>query len=275
MIRILVPFDFSRQSVEALKFATTLGGRDYLRICLVHAIGLPSMINSSVALELERKYMEIHRERALRNMSKVIARVAKGFKVETVVDFGGPLRVIGTAVKKTKADIIVMGTQGASGLRELTVGSNTQKVVRNSLVPVIAVRKAVKGFRNIVLPVTLEGYDRKDLVDFVKMFQKIFNTKVHLLFVNTPAAFHRDIDVRPEIEAFSRKYNLNNAVVHVVNDITEAGGIVKFAKDLEQPLVVMSTHGRAGLDHLTKGSVAEDVLNHLSCPLATFRIKSK
>jgi nucleotide-binding universal stress UspA family protein len=274
MKRILVPFDFSPQSIEALKFATGLARKAGSEIFLIHAIEFPAMINSSIALEYEREYMEVHRVRALKSMSRIVERVAKRVKIEKCIDFGGPLHVIESAIKKFQTDVVVMGTKGASGLHELAIGSNTQKVARRSPVPVIAIRKSVKDIDNIVFPVPLEGDGQKEVVESVKALQQFFNAKLHVLFVNTPFAFGRDLLVKPGMEAFSRRYRLDNVSLHVFNETTHAGGIINFTESLENPMVVMGTHGRRGIGHLANGSVAEDVLNHITCPIATFRIKN-
>lgn len=275
MKRILVPFDFSPQAIEALKFATNIAGKEESEIFLLHAIEFPAMINSSVALEFERKYMEVHRERALKSMTRISERVAKGSKVEKLIDFGGPLHAIESAIKTFKPDLVVMGTQGASGLRELTVGSNTEKVVRRSPVPVIAVRKSVKEIDNIVLPVPPQGELQKEVVDAVKELQKFFDAELHVLFVNTPFAFGKDTQVKPGLEAFAKRHRLDHVTLHVFNDTVLADGIINFTKDLKKPMVAMATHGYQGIRHLTTGSVAEDVLNHIDCPIATFKMKKE
>ncbi|HZY81001.1 MAG TPA: universal stress protein [Cyclobacteriaceae bacterium] len=275
MKRILVPFDFSPQSIEALKFATTLATKEEADIFLIHAIEFPAIINSSVALEYERKYVEVHRARAIKSMNKIADRLAKRINVEKLIDFGGPLPAIEQAIKNAQADTVVMGTQGASGLKELTVGSNTQKVVRRSSVPVIAIRKSVKEINNIIMPVPPEGDVEKEIVESIKRLQQLFNAQLHIVFVNTPLEFGKDILVKPALEAFARRHHLENFTLNIFNDVTQAEGIMNFTKNLEKPMVAMGTHGRRGISHLANGSVTEDVLNHINCPVATFRIKNK
>lgn len=273
MKRILVPFDFSPQSIEALKFAVNFAKKERDGIVLLHAIEFPAIVNSSVALEFERQYMEVHRARATSSITKIARRVAKDVEVETIIDFGGPIHVIERAIESSRIDLVVMGTQGASGLKEFTIGSNTQKVARRSTVPVIAIRKSVRQIDNIIFPVPPEGEVPKEIVDFVKSLQEFFDAKLQVLFVNTPYDFGRDVKVKPALAAFCRRHQLRDCTVSVFNDRTGSEGIVNFAKGFENVMVAMGTHGRHGIRVLAFGSVAEDVVNHIDCPVATLRMK--
>jgi len=275
MKHILVPFDFSPPSIEALKFAIDLARREDAEISMIHAIEFPVMINSSVALEYEREYMASHRSKAIKRMSKVAERIAKGFKVNYIIEFGGVVPAIEHAIEYSKADLVVMGTQGATGWKEIAIGSNAEKVVRRSKVPVIAIRKSVKSVRNIVFPFAQGTIDQKEVVESVKKLQLLFNAELHVVFINTPFAFGRDSNIRPAMEAFAKRYNLRNCSFDIFNDINEAEGIINYTRRFKEPMVAMGTHGRRGIKHLSMGSVTEDVLNHINCPISTFRLESK
>jgi nucleotide-binding universal stress UspA family protein len=272
MKHIVVPFDFSHPATEALKFAAQLATKEDADILMIHAIEFPVMVNTSVALELEKKYIEVHRAEAIRRMRKIAARVAKNARVDFRVDFGGTIAAILRAVKTFDADAIVMGTNGASGLEELTVGSNTQRVVRKSRVPVIVIRKAVKSISNIVLPILPEAEDLDETIKSIKDLQQTFNAKLHILYINTPTWFKREIESKAGLENFVRRYNLKDATVNVINDHDEESGIINFAKEMDEPMVVMATHGHQGIRHFMMGSLAEDVVNHIDCPITTFRM---
>jgi len=273
MKKILVPCDFSQSSIEALKFATEIAVKEKAEIRLIHAIELPTLYDSSFALAFEQDYMKDQRSAALKKLNKVADRWVKGaVKTTSEVEFGGTIGVIERTIKSSRADLLVMGTHGASGLKEYTIGSNTEKVVRNSQVPMIAVRKAVKNISNIVFPVRPEA-DLENITMHVKALQDLFKAKLHVLFVNTPALFHRDSEIRPKLDALAKQYMLKNYTLNIFNDSLEAEGIINFTAGLKEPMVAMRTHGRRGITHLANGSVAEDVVNHIECPVWTYKIK--
>jgi nucleotide-binding universal stress UspA family protein len=273
MKTILVPCDFSQQSIEALKFATEIAVRQDAELRLLNVIELPVLYDSSFSLAFEQDYMKQQRSAALLKLNKIADRWVKdATKTTSEVEFGGLVTVIEQSLKTHGAGLVVMGTQGASGIKEYTIGSNTEKVVRNITVPLIAVRKSVKNISNIIFPVRPEG-DLEDITMRVKALQAIFKAHLHVLYVNTPALFHRDADIKPKLEALAKRYLLKNYTLNIFNDIGEAEGIINFSNDLKEPMVAMRTHGRRGLTHLANGSVAEDVVNHIECPVWTFKIK--
>jgi nucleotide-binding universal stress UspA family protein len=273
MKKIIVPCDLSQPSIEALKFATEIATRDKAEIRLVNAIELPVLYDSSFALAFEQDYMKDQRSAALKKLNKIAERWVKGaVKTTCEVEFGGTLHVIQRLAARNKADLVIMGTHGASGWREFAIGSNTEKAVRNLNVPLIAVRKSVKTITNIVFPIYPES-DLEEITMHVKALQDLFKAKLHVLFVNTPALFHRDIDVRPKLEAIAKRYLLKNYTLNIFNDVDQPSGIINFTENLKEAMVAMRTHGRRGINHLATGSVAEDVVNHIKCPVWTFKIK--
>jgi nucleotide-binding universal stress UspA family protein len=273
MKNILVPCDFSQPSIEALKFATEIAVRKKAGIHLINAIEFPVLYDSSFALAFEQDYMKDQRSAALKKLNKISERWVKGAaKTTSEVEFGGTINVIQRSIEATKSELVVMGTHGASGLREYTIGSNTERIVRNSKVPMIAIRKAVKNISNIVFPVRPEG-NLEDITMRVKDLQEFFKAKLHVLFVNTPALFHRDSDIKPQLDILAKRYMLKNYTLNIYNDIDEAEGIINFSSTMKEPLIAMRTHGRPGITHLANGSVAEDVVNHMDCPVWTYKIK--
>jgi nucleotide-binding universal stress UspA family protein len=163
-----------------------------------------------------------------------------------------------------------MGTRGASGLEEYLIGSNTEKIVRFSPVPVFAIRKApdIKNITNIVFPTTLE-LKQWPLVDEIKKLQRFFGGRLHLLLINTPYNLQRSADENKKMEAFAAHYELENYTINIRNDFREPNGIMGFASEIKADLIVMGTHGRRGLAHLFAGSIAEDIVNHMDCPIWT------
>ncbi|MDZ7650500.1 MAG: universal stress protein [Cytophagales bacterium] len=166
-----------------------------------------------------------------------------------------------------------MGTHGASGLKEFFVGSNTEKIVRTSQVPVIAIKGPVKAgsIKNIVFPNVL-SLEQEELTQKVKALQSFFKATLHVLYVNTPSNFRRDIEVKKEMKDFAKRFMLKDYTLTIFNDYSEEEGLRNFVVESKADLVAMSTHGRRGINHLMSGSIAEDAVNHLTCPIWTYKI---
>jgi nucleotide-binding universal stress UspA family protein len=276
MKRILVPCDFSDPAIQAFKFAVEVAKESRGEVILLNVVELPVMHESVLmpTLSFEEAFIKDMKAHAEKNFAKMKDKWAKeGPKVSSFIEFGGATPTIREFVKENSIDLIVMGTHGASGLKEFFVGSNTEKIVRTSGVPVIAVKGSVKvsSIKNIVFPNTFTT-DQEELTLKVKALQNFFKATLHILYVNTPSTFRRDIEVKKEMKEFVKRFMLKDYTLTIYNDYSEEEGLRNFVNETKSDMVAMATHGRRGINHLMSGSIAEDVVNHLKCPIWTYKI---
>jgi nucleotide-binding universal stress UspA family protein len=278
MKKILVPSDFSEQAMNAFKFAVDLASKAKSQIHLLHVIELPVLYDTTLmpALSFEKEYLEDAAGLAKTTFTRIINKLNKDIKVSWSVGYGNPTSVILQELKASKYDLIAMGTKGATGLKEYFVGSNTEKIVRLSGVPVISVPGPVgiSSIKNLILATGFSG-NQGAFVSAVKQLQKVLNTALHLVYVNTPAMFRKDSESKELLNAFIKKYELSAVKPVIVNDITEEEGVINYAINTGKCMVAMATHGRKGLAHILTGSVAEDVVNHIKFPVYTVRLDKK
>jgi hypothetical protein len=71
---------------------------------------------------------------------------------------------------------------------------------------------------------------------------------------------------------FAKRFMLKDYTLTIFNDYSEEEGLRNFVVESKADLVAMSTHGRRGINHLMSGSIAEDAVNHLTCPIWTYKI---
>lgn len=274
MKKILVPCDFSDPAVEAFKFAVNIAEKSGGTIHLVHVVELPVLYDSAAVLSFEQAYMSDRKKEVIKGFNKLKDKYARDLPItiKMHVEYGGTVPVIRRLVAETKADIVILGTHGAKGLKEFTIGSNTEKIVRSSPVPVISLKKAAKHIKSIVLP-TPPDFDLEKLTLEVKDLQAFFGATLHVLYVNTPARFRTDSQIKSAMKDFAKRFMLKNYTLNIYNDISEEEGIKSFAKEVKADLIAMRTHGRRGIAHLASGSIAEDVVNHIDCAIWTYVVK--
>jgi nucleotide-binding universal stress UspA family protein len=279
MKNLLVPCDFSPESREAYQFALQLAAKTSGTVSVLKAIDLPVMYES--ALGATPYYFDPTLIKELKEDAALqFDKLKKQFPSSVTSTFfsqEGPVTpIIRQFIADHNMDVVVMGTRGASGLEEYLIGSNTEKIVRFSPVPVFAIRKApaIDSIKNIVLPTTLEK-NQEALFSEIKQLQAFFGAKLHLLLVNTPYNLERTADEKERLETFAKQSGLENYTINLRNDFREPNGIVRFATEINADLIAMGTHGRRGLNHLFTGSIAEDVVNHIDCPIWTFSTRTK
>jgi hypothetical protein len=171
-----------------------------------------------------------------------------------------------------------MGSHGSSGLNEIFVGSNTEKVVRTSEIPVLVIKNRMKNFQfeNGVYGCDFDPKGIKSYQMAMKFFS-LFNAKVHLLYVNLPAErFRSTAEMEERVREFLFEAdqgsfdNLENVIYRTNYSVEE--GIFTYCNKINADVVAVSTHGRRGLSHFFFGSVGEDIANHSDLPVITFKI---
>lgn len=139
---ILVPIDFSEFSKQALGYAIDLATKLQARLTLLHVIQpLPSGVDIGVILPAG--YMEELEAGLHQSLQSYYERVTQaGLQGEILVEHGIPFKIITDVAATHHVDMIVMGTQGRTGLQHLLIGSVAEKVVRLAPCAVLVVRQA-------------------------------------------------------------------------------------------------------------------------------------
>ncbi|AOW20021.1 universal stress protein [Urechidicola croceus] len=277
MKKIIVPVDFSKHSEYALKVAAVLATKSNAEIVTVHMLELPDtslnrvdekhQLNMIFLLKLaEKKFNEFLNKEYLKNIK--VTPIIKHYKVFKELD---------NVAKEEDADLIVIGSHGSSGIKEVFIGSNAEKVVRNSDVPVLVIKEDIPKlkFENVVFVSDFTPENMKSYLKVKKMF-KIFNSKISLLYVNLPYESFKstkEIDERIETFLLATDENLDMLEnVHYVADYTVEKGVANFSEKLSADIIAIPTHGRKGTSHFFNGSIGEDLANHLRLPVMTFKI---
>ena len=275
MKNILVPIDFSKSSEYASKVASKIAKKTGATIYLIHLIELPKGVidiasSSKFSIPESMLYLRKIREKILLFRDQFFN---KSIKVEYFIKLNNPLDGIIKYADKIDADIIIMGSKGLSELEEITIGSNTEKVVRTSKTPVIVVKKDFEKFKlkNLVFASNFKE-ENKEVFDKFVHFANTFNSKIHLLKVNTPANFQVTSETKQEIQNFISDFNLKKHKINVYNDVSVEKGILNFSKEINADLIALSTHGRSGLAHLFTGSVTKTLSKNALKPMFTIKV---
>jgi len=142
--RILVPIDFSAHSEKAIRYATTLATKFGARLTLLHVIEDPFVTGawqSQVFVPNIPELLQNLINAAQTHMAEQTKQLAaQGFVTESSVTTGRPSSAIVEQASQGGFDLIVMGTQGRTGLSRVFLGSVAQRVVQRAPCPVLTVR---------------------------------------------------------------------------------------------------------------------------------------
>ncbi|WP_157207889.1 universal stress protein [Mariniflexile maritimum] len=277
MKKIIVPIDFSEHSEYALKTAAKLAKKNNAEVLALHMLEMSDiMLTASDGLQYEKAvyFYKLSEQKFEKFLDK---DYLKGVKVTPIIKHFKVFSEVNEVAKIHDADIIVMGSQGTSGAKEFFIGSNTERVVRNSEIPVLVVKNQVKdvNFEVVVFACDFSEETIKPYINSVNMFNKI-GSKMYMVYVNLPnERFLTSAEMERNVVNFFTKAlgNLDKMeTVHYVADYTAEEGIINFSNKIGADLIAVPTHGKKGLAHFFEGSVGEDVANHAALPVMTFKI---
>lgn len=274
MKKILIPTDFSEHAEYALRVAAKIARKNNGEIILLHMLELPDQAGDAIGSGHIIPELMFFKNKAISNLEDLMdADFLEGIPVSEIVQFEMAFEGIMNISKKNDVDLIVMGSHGASGFKEMFIGSNAEKVVRFSDVPVLIIKKDGGEF-NVDKFVFASDFTEEIKNPFKKVveFANKFGAELHLVMINTPTNFKPTHVAQEIMKGFVSNFTINKFSTHIYNDVNVEKGILNFANYINADLIGMSTHGRKGLSHFFNGSISEDLVNHASRPVVTFKI---
>ncbi len=284
--RILLATDFSDGAGHARHYAVFLARAHGAELRIVHVtLPYPTLSADAVAdsyvLEPVRKAVS----RALEELAASIGQA--GVRATGTQVIGIPSEELTRAAREWEADLIVMGTQGRTGLDYVLVGSTAERVVKTAPCPVLAVRTGSSVVEDDVrmrrLLVPLDFFQPSiDALETALLLARRVSASMKLVHVldwawirlhYSPTDLAEEPRIRKDLEDRLDRYAgiLRHAGIAVDTSILGGAGpvehIVEAAAQQGADLVIMGTHGRRGLQHALMGSVAEGVLRRAPCPV--------
>lgn len=274
MKRILVPTDFSEHAEDALKVAAQIAKRNNSEIIILHMLELPHQANDAILGGISIPESMLFMKKANEMLDEVSARpYLDGIEVTEIVKMDKPIHGIIQISKDHDVDLIVMGSHGSSGVEELLIGSNTEKVVRNSEIPVLVIKENISNFNatNIVFASDFSEEAKKPFEKLLN-FAKFFDSKIHLVNICTPNSFKPTHVAEKAINEFVDQFSITNYTAQTYNDTNIEKGIINFSNKINADIIGMCTHGRTGFAHFFNGSISEGLVNHAVKPVITLKI---
>lgn len=276
MQKILVPVDFSDTSVNALKLACQLAIRADADILILHVnetvpyiIPVSEYAYTASAVNIEEYDQELkHRMQTLKADILKESRF-KDLRIDTAIEAGLMVPVVKKVAEDECSDLIVMGTMGVSGWKEMLIGSNTERVIRHAPCPVLVIPAGIQELKmdRVLVPTTLKPEQIK-VFNTTKTWQDLFGFDVEALYVSDPLNASTRAHVETEKNKIIDATGLRHVYLHLKGEaVKEEDAIRAYADEAEADLIIMGTHQRHGLSHLLFGSLTENTANHTHVPV--------
>ncbi|WP_372752024.1 universal stress protein [Labilibaculum sp.] len=271
MKRILVPVDFSGDSLKALSFGIFLANKLGCHLRMIH-------VQKSEKFQIPFHFEELKNEiihTVQEYFEKLIELHSSDYYVKNgVFDFkirtGSVYREIVNQAKYGDAYMIVMGAYGASGFEEFFIGSNAFKVVNNASCPVITVQNELsqKQLKTIVMPIDASAETRKK-IPFVAEIANKCNAKVHILGVHESA----DANVIGKIEHYMKQAEdfFIEGNISCVKSLRKGENntlsSLEYAREVEANLIAVMTQQAESPISMFFGSYAQQMVNSSEIPI--------
>jgi nucleotide-binding universal stress UspA family protein len=250
---LLVPVDFTSVSRVAMEHAAKLAETIDAAVVLLHVVA-----KADEVVDAKEKLAE---------EAKIISASNSTIQVRMAVRIGSIFEDIAQTAAEESAELIIMGTHGASGWQKLT-GSHALKVITGSKVPFVVVQnKGIKqsGYDDIVVPMDLGSHSKQKLEVVVDM-AKYFNSRVHIIADRVESEVAK---VKNNI-VFAHKYLSEAGVKHDTKVAEKSGNfdaqVLEYAKSVDADLIVIMNEG--GGKH-----VQNMITNEAELPVITVNAK--
>lgn len=223
--KVLVPTDFTEVTNYALRHAKKLTEASGGKVVALHVVKSQDQVEAA--------------------KEKVQAQIDKNglTNASALVRIGGIVSNIGDAASEVGANVVIMGTHGPQGLRQMLTGSDAMKVITHSTKPFIVVQETEigdTGYDDIVVPLDMTD-DTKQKLDEVADIAKYFDSRVHIYAKREKDSFFAQ-KLKNNI-AFTKKYFAEKGMeINIEISETKKGfddEVVAFAKSVNADLIAI------------------------------------
>lgn len=275
MENILLLTDFSQNSINAIHYALKLLEGHSCNYYVLNVKNSTSYTTDDILTagnesiyETFIKGVKIELEDLVFELKKKYK--SKNLKIETIVDFDVLTDAVNQVVKSKRIDLIVMGTNGVTGAKEVIFGSNTINIIRkvNCDTLVIPQNFKFRKINEILLP--LDPLDSIVGITFSRIlkFVKNYKSKIHLFRINESGSI-------PDAQLRDKKHinNFSKAISYtynIINNIPMHFAVSSFVQTNKVDLMMLIEQKEMIFERFFMGSTTTKIGNNLTVPLLVF-----
>ena len=297
--KILVGLDGSECALAAARAAAAIArhhGSEIIGLNVFHPIFAGPAEIGTGAMLIDTDVIDLCAQDQMQAVEHNICPVFAGLIAphRVVQETGHPAEAILRVAEREKVDLIVVGSRGLRGIKELFLGSTSSAVLHHAPCPVLIVRAkpesdgAANPFQHILLASDGSPHAQGAAVVAVELAQT-FATSLTVLNVSEglsvavpgeKAACIGDETTqalaKSQIEVVHRNVSELAKIAGVYCSFVEKGGypdeaIVEFAKEHRPDVIVLGSRGSGGFEQIFVGSVSNYVAHHTSYPVLVVR----
>lgn len=263
---ILVPVDFSENSINALKYAGDFARLSGAAVYVLHVTD-PDAIENELKGNLSPEHlMELIRKEDY----------MRGLTVNDILENGNVTKLILSESKANNVDLIVMGTQGAGNMTRNLIGTHTSAVIGKAECMVLAIPSQVSftHIRKVVLAVDMEHRADQLVLDTIELFRKM-EAAILLVYVGKDKDHREAHDLEAMTEDMKRTTGYNRIDCTVLHSENFRDSIEQFALDIDADVMATITHHRTIFESIFDPSQTKRMAYHMNVPILSIPQKHK
>jgi nucleotide-binding universal stress UspA family protein len=271
MKNILFPTDFSENAKNAIYYGMSLFEGEHCKFILLNIFSIP-FANPEVPVSMN----DVTSQNADKLFEILIKQIKKDFpentfEIETKFRIGEISPTVSNLIKKNEIDLVIMGTQGASGFEAATLGTRTARLIRNIMSPVLVIPDGIrfKDPERILLALDNEITISKKILKPLLEIAFKYNSDFLILHVITNNN-EENLNIKNKVDDYFK--NVNHSY-HEVHDKNVSNGIDQFIKKKNPSMLGMVNHNLNFFKEIFHKSITKEMALHTNIPLLAMHDK--
>ena len=265
---VLFPTDFSENAKKALPYAAEIAYQTGSKLTLFHASQEPMYLAPNFE---EVRQQTVQKTDRLFNQLIDELREDDRFKkldITTVLQLGQPVTGLLEYVRQSKAGLIVMGTKGATGNRNIVLGSVATSVIQKSGVPTLTVpiESSFDGLENITFATDFKENDWTALKKTIEL-ARLFDSTINVLHITEQPGLKDDLKCRGFRDLITEKTDYEKINFRVIREDDFFPGAADFISDHKSSLMVMVRYKKTFWENLAQRSHSREMAFYSTVPL--------
>jgi nucleotide-binding universal stress UspA family protein len=261
-MKLLCPTDFSYTSVDACLWAAhLLNSVDGGELELLHCVNVVS--RSSMFVNVDDIFLE-KAKTDLRELSGELKAIAKKVEIKATVVKNDPKTFIADYTKDKNYDFIVLGTQGLTALKDMTIGSVTAYLIDHTTIPIFVIPQhtTFKTLKTLVLGVD-DKINREEILAPLGNLIKATHAKLEVVHTTEDEDLTMDYNSYMNVPLSGLTYNFTT----IPQGESIPAALTEFSVDIKADLLVMVHRHRSWFQRLLNNSLTKKGLFFIKLPL--------
>ena len=276
MKQIVVPTDFSENANNAIEYAVALAQACQAEVKIVN-IYTPAVTHFEVAspmIEGETESAKKVAEKQLQTIGQVISSQFGDVKYSTRFVVGGLVNTLAEMARQGQADLIVLGTKGATGLSKVLFGSNAAKIIEHVPCAVMAIPQdcPFKVPQRIAYATDFNTAELQKIDQLITV-ARAFEAEIAMVHVTTAeeALLSEEMLKRYFAQKIARLTSYENITYHLKYEDNIQRGLASFIGQTNTDLMALLTHQRTLFEKFYNPSLTKFMAYHTKIPLLAIK----